>query len=109
MRTRETHINVRTTPKEKTRFERNAQRCGLSLSAYLRMLANGHDPKAVPPLEYRKIYDLLTDVYVDWRSDGNKIAADYLLSVVRDPLSRSRDNGSNAEENNIPTNGRRWS
>jgi len=105
MRTRETHINVRTTPKEKAKFERNAQKCGLSLSAYLRMLANGHDPKAVPPLEYRKIYDLLTDVYVDWRSDGDKIAADYLLSVVKEmqqALSPEKRGGDkNSDDKNL--------
>jgi len=102
MRTRETHINVRTTPKEKSQFERNAKKCGLSLSAYLRMLANGHDPKAVPPLEYRKIYDLLTDVYVDWHSDGDKIAADYLLSVVKEmqqALSPEKRGGDKNSDN----------
>jgi hypothetical protein len=84
MRTRETHINVRTTPKEKAQFERKAQKCGLSLSAYLRMLANGHEPKALPPLEYQKIYNLLMDVYVDFRDDHNEVAANYLLSIIKD-------------------------
>ena len=45
MRIRETHINVRTTPQEKERFQRNAKLCCLSLSEYLRQLANGHEPK----------------------------------------------------------------
>jgi cellulose biosynthesis protein BcsQ len=31
-----------------------------------------------------------------------------VLLVDFDPLSRLRDNGSNAEENIIPTYGRRW-
>lgn len=101
MRKREIHINVRATPKEKAQFERNAKKCGLTMSGYLRMLANGYNPKAVPPLEYRKIYDLLTDIYVDWRSDGNKVYADYLLSVVKEmqqalaPEKRGIDKNSN--------------
>jgi hypothetical protein len=82
MRTRETHINVRTTPQEKAQFERKAQKCGLSLSAYLRMLATGYEPKAVPSLDYRKMYDLLIDAYVDFRDDHNEIAANYLLAVA---------------------------
>jgi hypothetical protein len=84
MRTRETHINVRVTPQEKARFERKAKKCGLSLSAYLRMLAIGHEPKAVPPLEYRNIYDLLLEVYVDFRDDHNEAAANYLLSLIKE-------------------------
>jgi hypothetical protein len=84
MRTRETHINVRTTPQEKAQFERKAKRCGLSLSAYLRMLATGHEPKTVPPLEYRKIYNLMLDVYVDFRDDHNSVAANYLLSLIEE-------------------------
>jgi hypothetical protein len=84
MRTRETHINIRTTPKEKAVFEHHAKKCGLSLSEYLRKLANGHEPKALPPLEYQKIYTLLTDIYVDWMSSGDKVSANYLLSVVKE-------------------------
>jgi len=84
MRTRETHINVRTTPEEKSQFERKAKKCGLSLSAYLRMLAIGHEPKSVPPLEYQKIYDLMLDVYVDFRDDHNEVAGNYLLSLIKE-------------------------
>jgi hypothetical protein len=94
MRTRETHINVRTTPQEKAQFERKAQKGGLSLSAYLRMLANGHEPKALPPLEYQKIYNLLMNVYLDWRSDSDPQLAKYLLDIVREMMTAvSADKG----------------
>lgn len=63
MRTRTTHINVRTTPEEKVRFEKNAKKCGLSLLAYLRTLANGHEPKALPPIQYGELVKLLSDSY----------------------------------------------
>ena len=99
MRRRETHINVRTTPQEKLQFERKAKKCGLSLSAYLRMLANGHEPKSVPPLEYRKIYELLLDVYVDFRDDHNEISANYLLSLINQMqtalIPEAKGNGKN--------------
>ena len=52
MRKRETHISVRTTPQEKARFERNAKLCCLSLSEYLRQLANGYEPKIVTVTRY---------------------------------------------------------
>jgi hypothetical protein len=87
MRTRETHINVRTTPQEKAQFERKAKKCGLSLSAYLRMLANGHEPKSLPPLEYCKIYNLLMDVYLDWRNDNDPRLANYLLDIIREMMA----------------------
>ena len=84
MRTRKTNINVRTTLEEKSLFERKAKKCGLSLSAYLRMLAIGYEPKAVPPLEYRKIYDILLDVYVDFRNAHDEVASNYLLSLIKE-------------------------
>jgi len=101
MRTRETHINVRTTPEEKSRFERKARKCGLSLSAYLRMLAIGHEPKAVPPLEYRKIYDLLTDVYVDFRDDHNEVSANYLMSLIKEMQSALNPEKPNGNDKNM--------
>ena len=85
MRTRETHINIRTTPQEKARYQRNAKRCGLPLSEYLRKLANGHDPKAAPPLEYMELIRLLTEIYNDFRETGegmySKLLADVLLEL----------------------------
>ncbi len=82
MRERETHINIRTTPKEKAQFERKASKCGLSLSAYIRMLANGHEPKAVPPLEYGDLCQLLSDLYTDFRDSGDTKYADWLIGVL---------------------------
>jgi hypothetical protein len=104
MRTRETHINIRTTPKEKSAFERNAKKCGLSLSEYLRKLANGYEPKTLPPLEYQKIYSLLTDVYVDWMSSGDSVSANYLLSVVKEmqsALNPSKGGGKLGDHENL--------
>jgi len=83
MRTRETHINVRTTSEEKGRFERNARFCGMSLSAYLRSLANGHKPKALPPIQYGELVRVLSDSYNLFYYRNNPDAADNILYLVK--------------------------
>ena len=83
MQERTVQIHFRATEKERARFQANARKCGLSLSEYLRKLASGYEPKAMPPLEYQKIYDLLLNVHADWRSSGDPRLADDLLDVVR--------------------------
>ena len=82
MRVRETHINVRTTHQEKAKIERNAKRCGLSLSEYLRKLANGYEPKPLPPLEYRELMNTVTDLYVNFNEWGETQYADMLVGVL---------------------------
>ena len=47
-RQRNIGINIRVTPEEKKRFTRLAGRCRLSLSEYLRQLANGYTPRELP-------------------------------------------------------------
>ena len=49
MRNRTVGINVRVTPAEKHRMESAAQRCGLTLSEYLRQRALGYTPQFHPP------------------------------------------------------------
>ena len=49
MRNRTVGINVRVTPAEKNRMESAAQRCGLTLSEYLRQRALGYTPQFHPP------------------------------------------------------------
>ena len=47
-RKRTSVINLRVTPQEKQRIERYAQKCRLSVSEYLRQLANGYAPRELP-------------------------------------------------------------
>jgi len=86
MQERTVQIHFRATEKERIRFQANAQKCGLSLSEYLRKLAGRYEPKALPPLEYQKIYDLLLDVHADWRSGGDPRLANDLLTIVREMM-----------------------
>ena len=82
MRKRKTHINIRTTDKEKERFERNAKKCGLSLSEYLRMLANGYEPRAMPPIEYGELIRVLSGMYGAFMKHGKSEYAQQIADVV---------------------------
>jgi len=87
MQERTVQIHFRATEKERIRFQANAKKCGLSLSEYLRKLASGYEPKALPPLEYQRIYDLLLNVHADWRSGGEPRLANDLLVIVREMMT----------------------
>ena len=56
-------INIRVTEQEKKRILRNAKRCGLTASEYLRQLGSGHTPQAVPTPDIVEVCGMdLTDV-----------------------------------------------
>ncbi len=48
MEKRDTEIKIRTTKKEKIKIQKNAKRCGLSVTKYLINLANNYQPKEIP-------------------------------------------------------------
>ena len=50
-RKRNAGINIRVTPEEKKKIERNARKCRLSVSEYLRQIAMKVEPKELPPEE----------------------------------------------------------
>jgi len=55
-RKRTTAIQVRVTEQEKRQLERQARRCGLSLSGYLRRAGGGKAVTAVPSQRFRDLY-----------------------------------------------------
>ena len=55
-RKRTTAIQVRVTEQEKRRMERQAKRCGLSLSGYLRRMGVGKTAMAFPSQRFRDLY-----------------------------------------------------
>ena len=55
-RKRTTAIQVRVTEQEKRRMERQAKRCGLSLSGYLRRVGAGKTAAAFPSQRFRDLY-----------------------------------------------------
>lgn len=55
-RKRTTAIQVRVTEQEKRRLERQARRCGLSLSGYLRRVGAGKSAAAFPRQRFHTLY-----------------------------------------------------
>lgn len=55
-RKRTTAIQVRVTEQEKCQMERQARRCGLSLSGYLRRVGSGKAAAASPRQRFRDLY-----------------------------------------------------
>ena len=55
-RKRTVGINIRVTPQEKKRIVRFAKKCRLSVSEYLRQLAEGYTPQLLPGQE---LYEVL--------------------------------------------------
>lgn len=77
MRNRRLGINIRVTENEKKTIEKNACKCSLTVSEYLRQLAMQHDPKEIPKAEiYREMMklnhqiDLLQDLLLQEKDPG---------------------------------------
>lgn len=61
-RKRTTAIQVRVTEQEKRTLERQARRCGLSLSGYLRRVGAGKTAAAFPNQRFRDLYRQINHV-----------------------------------------------
>lgn len=55
-RKRTVGINIRVTPQEKKRIVRFAKKCRLSVSEYIRQLAEGYTPQQLPGRNCTKFY-----------------------------------------------------
>lgn len=82
MKKRTVQIHFRATEQERLQYQNNASKCGLSLSEYLRKLANKYEPKPLPPLEYDKLIKLITHLYVEFNEWGEAKYADTLVRVL---------------------------
>jgi hypothetical protein len=83
MKEKTVQIHFRATEKERRTFQHNAQKCGMSLSAYLRALAVGHEPKALPPIQYGELVKVLSDSYNLFRYRKKDDAAERILYLVK--------------------------
>jgi len=83
MKEKTIQIHFRATEKERLIFQRNADKCGMSLSAYLRALTNGHEPKALPPIQYGELVKVLSDSYNLFRYRKKEDAAERILYLVK--------------------------
>lgn len=70
MRNRNEQMNIRLTPEEINRIKEYSQRCGLSISGYIRMLINGYVPKETPPRNYDVLIHQMTVVYNELRKNN---------------------------------------
>lgn len=62
MKQEQTKINLRVTENEKIKLQRNARKCNLSLSAYLRKVGLNKEIYSVPDKEFYKIYLALSNL-----------------------------------------------
>lgn len=58
------NLFIRVSEKEKNLIERNAERCGLSVSEYLRQRALGYMPRAVLPEVFFSFNDKLDEICI---------------------------------------------
>ena len=79
---RESSIYVRVTEKEKTRISCKAQKCGLSISEYLRKRALGYSPKALLPESFYEFSEKLGRLYDALEATANDELQEKVLSLI---------------------------
>jgi hypothetical protein len=87
MNERKLQVHYRAKVKEKMLLERNAKKCGLPQSEYLRQLVNGYQPKPLPPLDYRELKDRVTDLHMQYYEDGDAKYADLMVEILKDMIA----------------------
>ena len=55
MRIRDIKLQLWLNSSEADRLEKNASRCHMSKSAYIRSFINGYEPACAPPVEYHQV------------------------------------------------------
>ncbi len=73
------NLFIRVSEKEKVLIERNAEKCGLSVSEYLRQRALGYMPRAVLPDVFFSFSDKLDELCV---AVEGKISADTVAKII---------------------------
>jgi hypothetical protein len=84
-RQRNLGINIRVTPAEKKKIERNAKKCRLTVSEYLRKLAMNIEPKELPSKEieesFLRINDVINDIEAMKTRSSELFMKDFLTGV----------------------------
>lgn len=98
-------INIRVTPQEKKRITSHAKKCKLSVSEYLRQLANGYTPKELPN---DKIYETCWQIELlleNYENKNDREFKQYLKGMLDDlhsfcyPSGKTFDNENKGELN----------
>lgn len=79
MRKRDVHVQLWLNQKEAEVLSRNAQRCKLSQSAYLRHLIMGYIPREAPPLDY---HAMMRQIFHAGRSLNQIAIKAHVLNVI---------------------------
>ena len=79
VRKRDVHIQLWLNEKEAEALSRNAKKCRLSQSAYLRHLIMGFAPREAPPLDY---HAMMQQIYYAGRSLNQIAAKAHVLNVI---------------------------
>ena len=84
MKERVNSIYVRVTEKEKIRIKNKADKCGLTLSEYIRKRALGYSPKALLPESFYEFSGKLGDLYEQIDKGYSTELEDKVLSLIDD-------------------------
>ena len=82
MKERANSIYVRVTEKEKIRIKNKADKCGLTISEYLRKRALGYSPKALLPESFYEFSSKLGEVYEKLDSVYSTELEEKILSLI---------------------------
>lgn len=106
MRERQATIQIRVSEREKAQIKRNAQRCNMSLSAYVRQLLCGIQPREYP----RGLYSLCFEVELlmdEYRGKKDASFQKYLKDFLDDIRQALTENGGElgGDDKNMGGNG----
>ena len=82
MKERANSIYVRVTEKEKIRIKNKADKCGLTLSEYIRKRALGYSPKALLPESFYEFSGKLCDLYEQIDKGYSTELEERILSLI---------------------------
>ena len=82
MRNRTFGINIRVSEKEKKRIENFAKKCRLSVSEYMRQLANGHTPNEIPSDNFYRVSHDLEMMISEYKNKNDDTMAKMLRDCV---------------------------
>lgn len=82
MKERANSIYVRVTDKEKLRIKNKADKCGITISEYLRKRALGYSPKALLPECFYEFSGKLSDLYEQINKGCSTELEEKILSLI---------------------------
>ena len=76
-------IKVRLSPEQLSRLNEKVQRVGISREKYLRLLIEGYEPKATPPLNYYSLMQQMRYVGLRLREVAEEAKRNQLVDAVK--------------------------